>query len=456
MTQDARAELRDRAFLAHQKNQTDEALRLYSVYLASYPDDGLMWTNLGVLHRASGRLNAAYAAQKKAFHLIKDDPSIWRNLANVTYDLGRFDEVLHLRKMIAAKFPDDTSQHAIIGRCYRGLGMYQASLDYLTPRVDQFPEQPNIKLELALTHLYMGHYGRGFENFDARWQVDPSLTAKNPFEKWDPGMSIANKSLLILPERSLGETVMMARFLPELAHPGSSLRMVADKALLRLLDEFDCISWLGDKAAPTDPVDLWVGTMDLPRLMFPAHRPSKIPKPVPFELPDDAIARAKSKTAGFKNVLKVGVAWSDSRKNQSNDPRYFSHDQLLRFAQFPDVQLFSLNHDPNLTEYKNDGSPALMLDTGGTDFDFADTAAVIQEMDLVICPDSIIAHLAGTYGVPTWTLLHWDAHWLYGRVDRTDWYPSMHLFRQKQPMNWTSVFNDVETALKQVIKTRKS
>jgi len=102
-----------------------------------------------------------------------------------------------------------------------------------------------------------------------------------------------------------------------------------------------------------------------------------------------------------------------------------------------------------LQDLHSDGSSAFILDAAGTDRDFADCAAMMQEMDLVITSDTATAHIAGSLGLPTWVILHWDPFWVYTHAgETTPWYPSMRLFRQDRPLDWDGVFAKVEKALR--------
>jgi ADP-heptose:LPS heptosyltransferase len=117
-------------------------------------------------------------------------------------------------------------------------------------------------------------------------------------------------------------------------------------------------------------------------------------------------------------------------------------------ANTPNVQLFSLYKGPFLEAFQKDGSAGLIIDTASTDRDFADCAATMKEMDLIITSDTATAHIAGSLGVPVWVMLHWDAFWVYRHAgETTPWYPSMRLFRQAKPQDWASAFDAANKAL---------
>jgi len=153
---------------------------------------------------------------------------------------------------------------------------------------------------------------------------------------------------------------------------------------------------------------------------------------------------AEAIVAPYGDKVRVGVVWSGSETFKGNDFRSFSHRQFLPLTDIDGVQLFSLYKGPRTEALHADGSSAFILDVGSSDRDFADCAANMRAMDLVITSDTATAHVAGSLGVPTWCVLHWDPFWFFGHSgDGTPWYPSMRLFRQSRPRDWDGVFDHV-------------
>jgi len=181
-----------------------------------------------------------------------------------------------------------------------------------------------------------------------------------------------------------------------------------------------------------------------------------VPPPTRVSIPDDAHARARKIAAPFEDTFKVGVVWTGSVTYKGNRFRSFSHTDFLPLADIPGVQLFSLYKGPELAKYHADGSDAFIIDAAGSERNFGDSAAMMEQMDLVISSDTATAHLAGSLQVPAWTVLHWDAFWVWRhRGDSTDWYPGMRLFRQRAALEWDDVMTQVSTALRAKIGERR-
>jgi hypothetical protein len=149
------------------------------------------------------------------------------------------------------------------------------------------------------------------------------------------------------------------------------------------------------------------------------------------------------------------VVWTGSSTYRANNRRSATPESFLGLATVPGVQLFSLYKGDMHKDFLKSGMAGLILDACGNDRDFADTAAIIEKMDLLIATDTAAVHIAATLGRPVWNLLSREGFWLYGRGDTTPWYPSIRLFRQRTQGDWPELFARVEAALRAHLETRK-
>ena len=447
------AKLRASATAAQQTGDLDAAAAGYASYLAHKPDDAGIWSNLGVLHRAQGRHHMALRAQRRANALQPDAVGLQNNLANVLSDLGQYDESIALRQAILADDPSNLNHLAMVGRCLRGKGDYAAAIKHLETAHQTFPDDAEIQIQLAFAQLGHGDYAAGFENYKARWRGPELSPRKMPMPEWQ-GEDIAGKTLLVLPEQGFGDAILFARFLPLLEGQGAKVKMLCEKPLLRLFSDIAGADQVVTTIQEAKGADYWLNMMDLAALHFGGV--DIVPPPAKLSVPKDSVDRASAMVAPFDKAFKVGVVWSGSETYKANGFRSFHHTDLLPLCDVADVQVFSLYKGPQLADMKADGSDAFMVDAGGSDRDFADCAAMMQQMDLVITSDTATAHLAGSLGVDVWTLLHWDPFWVWRhRGDKTQWYPSMRLFRQQTALEWDCVVADVATSLTALVKENR-
>ncbi|NCW68311.1 MAG: hypothetical protein EBV86_07020 [Marivivens sp.] len=174
--------------------------------------------------------------------------------------------------------------------------------------------------------------------------------------------------------------------------------------------------------------------------------------PTELSIPEDSRVRARAITAPYRDRFKVGIVWTGSVTYKANAFRSFSHTDFLPLTDLKNVQLFSLYKGPMIDAFYADGSAGLIVDAASSDRDFADCAATMEEMDLIISSDTATAHIAGSLGLPTWVVLHSDAFWVYRHIgDTTPWYPTMRLFRQHQALKWDEVMGRVRVELERKV-----
>lgn len=430
----------------HKAGKHGDARPLYARYLEQAPDDGLMWSNLGALLRSDGKHTLALAAQRRASALAPDRISVTNNLANILADLGESEEALTLRRVVLKNRPDDPMLKAMIGKSLRSLGRAGESVAFLKEACAAHPDETEIGIQLAMSQLAGAQYSEGFRKFDVRWQTDELTPRKITKPKWDGG-PLNGKRIIVLPEQGFGDGMAFARFLPILqAFEPAEVLMQAERPVARLYEGLAGVDRMIVGTPDEDDFDVWTNMMDLPPLHF--DQIDTPPEPTVLHTPDDSRARAHTMMAPFKGRFKVGIVWTGSLTYRANAFRSFSHSEFHRLLDIPEVQMVSLYKGPKLAEFEADGSNQLIVDAGSRDRDFGDCAAMMREMDLIITSDTATAHLAGSLGCPVWTLLHWDAFWLWRPAgEQTPWYPSMRLIRQTTPGDWAGVFERVHADL---------
>lgn len=442
------ADDRARAIAAQRAGRNDEARAAYMRLLARNPKDAGIWTNLGVLLRESGAHDLALVAQKRALALAPHNRAILNNAANSLNDSGESERSLVLRRALIAQEPDNPAHRAMEGRTLRALVRYDEGIEVLEAALAEHADDAELRVQLALTQLAAGHYAGGFQNYAARWQTDELTPRQMSTPKWDGG-PLDGKTLLVLPEQGLGDALAFARFLPVLRRFGPDrVLLQCARPLARLMIGIDGADWTGTDPRAAGAHDVWTDLMDLPALRFAASK--AIPPPARLTIPDDSRRRARAMTAPYRDRFRIGVNWGGSVTYRGDAFRSFSHRQYHRLLDLPQVQMFSLYKGSKLADYHADGSAAFILDAASTDRDLADTAAMMAQMDLIVTSCTATAHLAGTLGLPVWTLLHWEPFWLWQIAqDETPWYPSMRLVRQSRAGDWDGVFAQVHDDLKQ-------
>jgi tetratricopeptide (TPR) repeat protein len=439
-------ELMRNAVAVHREGKIDQAEKLYREYLAIWPMNAHVWSNLGALLRHRGLYEPSIAALRKATQLDPELESARVNLANVLADHGCFEEAEPLRRAHYDADPDDPVRLRDLCAVLRGLGRHDELITLVDATEERLGDVDECLVQRSLSHLMHGNYKQGFADFERRYSGDEvSLPTNAPWPRWQ-GEDLKGKKILITPEQGFGDAILMARFLPGLKALGpAEVTMVVKPPLQRLFGKLQGLDRMVAAANINEEYDYYVANMSLPHLVgLPEDGPPPAPR---LYIPEDSRTRARTKMIGFGHTFNIGVIWTGSLTYRNNNRRSTVPESFLPLASLPDVQLFSLYKGNAHGDFAKSGMSGLMVDACADDRDFADTAALIEKLDLLITTDTAVVHIAGTMGKPIWNLLSKEGYWLYGEGDTTPWYPSMRLFRQQTQGDWPELFGRVKDAL---------
>jgi len=443
----------DRAVNLHKSGEIEEAARLYRLVLASSPKSATAWTNYGSLLRRQSKFLESIAAHRRALEIEPNSKNALSNLSNALCDVGEADEAVEIRRKLLAEAPDDWDRIRELSIALRGCWRNGEVVELIDAADARLGTNDLAHLQRALAHLMLGNWAEGFRDFEARYAGDEvALPTNAPWPRWK-GEPLEGKHIVVLPEQGFGDAILMSRFLPQLKELGATVDMVVKPPLTRLFSRLDGLDNRLAAAKRNNQYDYYTPNMSLPHFVgMPADGPPPLPK---LGIPADSRARARKIAAPFDDRFKVGIVWTGSLTYRANHRRSTTPHSFLGLAQVPGVQLFSLYKGDAHQDFLESGMAGLIVDACGNDRDFADTAAVIQEMDLMITTDTAVVHVAASLGKPVWNLLTYEGFWLYGDGETTPWYPSMRLFRQKSSRGWDDVFADVEAELRAHMKDGK-
>ena len=426
-----------------------EAVALAEAAVRETPERSDAWNALGVALRVSGDPRAAMGCHRRALDLTPGSAAALVNLGNAALELDRVDEAGALLRAVAAQRPTAKYQ-SDLGHVLNDAGLYRDALAAFDAALALEPGNARARCERGQILLRLGRHSEGWSDFASRWGLaELGPMPKYPTPLWD-GRPVEG-TVILWPEQGFGDAMLSVRFLPALRGRVGRFVLGAKPELLRLfsgLPGADAVVRLGTqqpKHAAHAPL------MNLPGMVM--RSPADLPPPARLNVPPEARARMAPLIARAGKRLKVGIVWSGSVTFKANAQRATALDRFLSFAEVPGVQLFSLQKGPRASELAASGARNFIVDLGSQCEDFADTAAAVEALDLVIMTDSSVAHLAGSLGKPVWNLLPFAAYWLYGQdATTTPWYPSMRLFRQPAPGAWDPVFAAARRALEELAR----
>ena len=442
------------AVALHRDGRFEDAVVLYRKCLARQTGSATLWSNFGAALRSLGHPEASVVAHRKSLEIDPGLASARANLANALADIGLAEEAVRLRRALVDEEPESVDRLRDLCVALRSDWQH----DEVIALIDAAEEKAGapidlLRLQRALSHLMVGDYARGFRDFESRYVSDEvTLPTDAPWPRWH-GEDIAGKRIAVLPEQGFGDAILMARFLPALKARGAEVTLISKAPVTRLFAGLDGVDTHIAAARKTDAYDLYTPNMSLPHLVGVTDPPPPAPR---LTIPQDSRVRARHITAPFAKRFRVGIVWTGSLTYRANHRRSVAPERFLGLAAVPGVQLFSLYKGDAHDDFVKAGLPGLIVDACGQDRDFADTAAIIDEMDLMITTDTAVVHVAGSLGKPVWNMLQYEGFWLYGPGETTPWYPSMRLFRQPAPGDWDSVFATVEARLRAHLAERRA
>jgi tetratricopeptide (TPR) repeat protein len=387
----------------------DQAIDSFEEAIRIQPNRPQPHIGIGLAQEGKGRLYAAIKTLEHAATLAPTDAALATHIATLLYWSGHFDE---------------------------SLAKYDAAL-----AID--PAFPEAHFERGKALLLQGRIAEGFAEYEWRWKTRNFQNRRRPLEapEWDGAAPLDGKTVLVYGEQGYGDVLQFIRYAKYLADRGAKVIVVADEGLKRLFRTVPGIGEVFGHTARLLPAhDYVVAVMSLPHLFGTTE--TNIPAEIPYIAADPVIAEAWGKKLSGIEGMRVGVVWAGRPEYTKDKPRSIEVQHLAPLAKVPGVKLVSLQ-----IGRPGEANQLDMLWPGNLP-DFAETAGLVANLDLVITVDTAAAHLAGAMGKPVWLMLPTTPDWRW-QLNREDspWYPSLRIFRQRRPKDWAGVIAEVATAL---------
>ncbi|MBX3501613.1 MAG: tetratricopeptide repeat protein [Alphaproteobacteria bacterium] len=416
----------------------EEALASHERSIALKPDNADAQYNRGAVLRALGRPEAALRSHDRALALRPGHARAHASRGNALRDLGRLDEALASYERALALLPDHADTWSDRGTALQGLLRLEESLASYERAIALRPGHVDAHWNRATALLLAGDFARGWREFEWRWRTQ---TTGRP-GSWLGESSLAGRSILLRSEQGLGDTIQFARFAPDVMALGARVILSVQAPLRRLMASFD--PEIEVVATSGTAADLDCPLMSLPLALGTTL--DTIPAPPRYLAAEPDLVAAWRARLPSDARRRVGLAWSGNPSHRNDRNRSLP---LAALAPLLDLDAHFVSLQKDVPE--RDAATLARLNLMRVDDelrDFADTAGLIEALDLVISVDTSVAHLAGALGKPVWILLPFspDWRWLTGRED-SPWYPSARLFRQTTPGDWADVVRRLGAAL---------
>jgi tetratricopeptide (TPR) repeat protein len=456
--------LNNRGLTLKALGRTAEAMASWDRALAVDPDHFDSLHNRGnALHDAKRHVEAL-VDYDKALAVRPDHADILNNRGGSLEELGRFEEAIECYDRAIKAGLGVTEVHVNKGNALVALHRFEEALaSYAAARAIE-PDRPEVRWSEGLVRLRMGDFAEGWRGYQWRWLKADWADRRRRFSQplWLGEEPLARRTILLHAEQGLGDTLQFVRYAPLVACRGAKVILEVQPALKTLLSAVEGVAAVAGQGEALPAFDLHCPLMSLP-LAFGTEL-GTVPADIPYlRAPPDRLANWRNRLArgpanasapamrlapGAGGAPRVGIAWAGNPAHRTDRYRSIALDRFAALFDLPGVTFVGLQKDSTAAQKAVLRNRANVIDLGDAFDDFADTAALIATLDLVVAVDTAVAHLAGAMGKPVWILLPFSAdfRWLIERDD-SPWYPSARLFRQRRIGDWDDVIERVREAL---------
>jgi Glycosyltransferase family 9 (heptosyltransferase) len=340
--------------------------------------------------------------------------------------------------------PDSAAAFNNYGNVMRELGHPRRAIPFLQHAAVLDPANITAQFNLAITYLLAGDYAQGWPAYEARWRYEHLAGTEPQFSqpRWT-GQDLTGKTILVVGEQGHGDNIQFSRFLWNLHQRGGRIKLQVTDGLIPLFSIGGIIEQVGSYGSDMGQFDYWVPIMSIPGIL--GITLDTLPRVQSYLNADPGLVQAWQQTLGPKTRMRVGFCWSGRPDSWLNQHKAVPFETMLEMIQTnPQYEWINLQIDAS-PEQEQALADAGVTRYPGSIRSFADTAALMQNLDVVVGVDTAVSHLAAALGRPTWIMLNayaTDWRWLTDR-DSSPWYSTARLFRQPRRGDWITVTKKV-------------
>lgn len=429
-----------------ESGQLEEALIHLQEAVTRKPDFPEALNHLGIVLDTLGDKEKAISSFRRAILLKKDFAEALNNYGNVLQKQGDPVQAQEVYLRVLAIKPDYYEAHCNLGGALHQQGRLQEALVSFQNALSICPDFPSAHYNESLVRLLMGDFALGWKKYEWRWLSRDFQPHGLTQPMWE-GDRLEGRTILIHCEQGFGDSVQFVRYLPLVKGMGGRIVLLCPPPLEPLFQTMAGIDILITRPSSIPLCSCRVPLLSLPMVLGTTL--DSIPREIPYLSADpERVARFREYFVGSAGKSKIGLVWRGNPqlkndRNRSMHPRF-----LARLLDRPGCVFVNLQKDTKKSDLDCFSGRDSFFDLSAALVDYADTAALITLLDLVISVDTSVIHLAGALGCPGWVLLPKvpDWRWLLD-CDDSPWYPSIRLFRQTMPGDWDGVMDRVVAAL---------
>ena len=431
----------------------EEALKLLNESLKINPNDSECYSNKGIVNFKLKNIEEAISNYKKAISLDKNNYNAFFNLGNLYKEINKLDESIeNFNKAISINKNHYTAYHnrAVVKKL---LFKFDDAIKDFDEALRINPKYSNSLFFKAITQLKIGDYENGWKNYEHRWETTNFPSPKREFKQpcWNGKDDLNNKIILVHGEQGLGDNIHFVRYFNLIKSKAKKAILQVDKKLVQLLKEcnFDNYIFSNDEKIPE--FDIHCPLLSSP-LKFSTTL-QNIPFNNKYLFPNNNRIFKWKKTFDSQ-YLNIGINWQASPNPDLDKGRSFKLKYFNEISKMDKIKLHSLQKIYGLNQIKeiSEQFQLNIIDNFDEEAPFVDTAAIIENLNLIITCDTSIAHLSGAIGKKTFLLLQKNSEWRWLQdIDYSPWYNSIKIYRQKTQDDWSTVFDEVKKDIKRMV-----
>jgi len=433
----------------------EESLKNYDEAIKLNPNYAEAYNNKGVVLKSLNRLEEAIENYNKAIKLKINYAEAYNNKGITLKTLDRFEEAIQNYNKAIELNPYYIEAYNNLSFIFQFKKDFNNALLYLNKALKKNSNSEITKFAIGTLNLKFKKFSEGWKGYESRKNLKDRDIKIRQYDSFEcPSFDqIKNKKILVYAEQGLGDTILFSRYIKILFELNNKITFEIFPQLSKLFKNIN--NYCEITTSKSDPLkfDYVCSLMSLPMIFKTEYHniPIAINNLLTVEQEKILFWKNKIKSDNFK----IGISWKGNKQNLPLVDRFFELKSFYNISKIKNIDLISLqkdfnpkleniNHAVKIKNFKN-------LDNGNDAF--LDTVAIMKNLDLIITPDTSIVHLAGTLGKKTWLILQSDPDWRWFLDDnKTPWYPSVSIFRQKKINNWKDTFFEIEDKLKELVK----
>jgi tetratricopeptide (TPR) repeat protein len=446
----------NKAIVLQKMHLFEESLKNYDEAIKLNPNYAEAYNNKGVVLKSLNRLEEAIESYNKAITLKINYAEAYNNKGITLKTLDRFEEAIQNYNKAIELNPYYIEAYNNLSFIFQFKKDFNNALLYLNKALKKNPNSEITKFAIGTLNLKFKKFSEGWKGYESRKNLkdrDIKIRQYDSF-KCPSFDQIKNKKILVYAEQGLGDTILFSRYIKILFELNNKITFEIFPELSKLFKNIN--NYCEITTSKSDPLkfDYVCSLMSLPMIFKTEYHN------IPIAI-NNMLTVEQEKILFWKNKIKsdnlrIGISWRGNKQNLPLFDRFFELKSFYNISKIKNIDLISLQKDfnPKLENINNTVRIKNFENLDNGNDAFLDTVAIIENLDLIITPDTSIVHLAGTLGKKTWLILKSDPDWRWFLDDnKTPWYPSVSIFRQRKINNWEDTFVEIEDKLKELVKS---